>query len=202
MLLQIHPKNPEPRKIKRAADALRAGEVIGYPTDTVYALGCNPLDRKAIDRLYLIKNMPKAQPLALICADLSQVAVFAQLDTAAFRLLRRVLPGPYCFILEATRETPRVLHLKNRTVGIRVPDSPVAVALVKELGHPIISTTAARHGETPPLDAEELADRFPDLEIILDTGPSGLEPSTVVDLSNGTLELIREGAGPVDVLER
>lgn len=202
MRIEINAEHPEPRKIRRAVEALRAGEVIGYPTDTVYALGCSPLDKKAIDRLYLLKGMPRTQPLALICADLSQVAQFAQLDNRAFHLLKRVLPGPYCIILETTRETPRQLHLKNRTVGVRVPASEVAIALVRELGHPIISTTAARHGEEPPFDAAELADRFPMLEIVLDTGPGGSVPSTVVDLSTGTLDVVREGAGSIEALEQ
>lgn len=200
MRIEVHPEHPEPRKIRRAVEALRAGEVIGYPTDTVYALGCSPLDRKAIDRLYLIKNAPRTHPLALICADLSQVAEYAQLGNAAFRLLRRTLPGPYCFILETTRETPRMLHLKNRTVGVRVPASPVAIALVKELGHPLVSTTAARSGDDPPLDAGDVADRFPALEIILDAGPGGAVASTVVDLSKGEIDVLREGAGSVDAL--
>ena len=200
MRIEIDPEHPEPRKIRRAVDALRAGEVIGYPTDTVYALGCDPLDRKAIDRLYTLKHMQKSQPLALVCADMSQVAEYAQLNNAAFRLLRRVLPGPYCFILETTRETPKILHLKNRTVGVRVPDAAVAIAIVRELGHPIISTTAARHGGDPPLDAADVALHFPALEIILDSGPGGRVPSTVVDLSQGEIDIVREGAGSIDRL--
>jgi tRNA threonylcarbamoyl adenosine modification protein (Sua5/YciO/YrdC/YwlC family) len=201
MRIEINADHPEPRKIRRAVEALRAGEVIGYPTDTVYALGCDPLDRKALDRLHQVKRMPKAQPLALVCADLSQVAEYAQLDNAQFRLLRRVLPGPYCFILETTRETPRVLHLKDRTVGVRVPKCEAAIALVRELGHPIISTTAAHHGDEPPLDAADVAARFPRLEVILDAGPLGGEPSTVVDLSSGVIDVIREGAGSVEALD-
>ena len=199
--IEVHPEHPEPRKIRRAAEALRAGEVIGYPTDTVYALGCDPLDRKALERLHQIKRMPKSQPLALVCADLSQVAEYAQLDNGQFRLLRRVLPGPYCFILLATRETPRVLHLRERTVGVRVPSSPVAIALVRELGHPIISTTAAHHGDPPPLDAADVAIRFPRIEVVLDAGPCGPTPSTVVDLSKGEIEVLREGAGPLEALD-
>jgi tRNA threonylcarbamoyl adenosine modification protein (Sua5/YciO/YrdC/YwlC family) len=201
MRVEVHVDHPEPRKIRRAVEALRAGEVIGYPTDTVYALGCDPLDKKALERLRQLKRMPKDQPLALICADLSQVAEYAQLDNAQFRLLRRVLPGPYCFILLATRETPRALHLRDRTVGVRVPACAAAVALVRELGHPIISTTAAHHGDPPPFDAGEVADRFPRLELILDGGPLGATPSTVVDLSNGSIEVVREGAGSLEALD-
>jgi tRNA threonylcarbamoyl adenosine modification protein (Sua5/YciO/YrdC/YwlC family) len=199
--IEIHPEHPDPRKIQRAADALRAGEVIGYPTDTVYALGCDPHDRKSLDRLHRVKRMPANQPLALVCADLSQVAEYAQLDNQQFRLIRRVLPGPYCFILLATRGTPRVLHLPGRTVGVRVPASPIASALVRELGHPVISTTAAHHGDPPPLDAAEVAASFPRVEMILDGGPCLGQPSTVVDLSRGEIEIVREGAGPLDALE-
>jgi tRNA threonylcarbamoyl adenosine modification protein (Sua5/YciO/YrdC/YwlC family) len=201
MRIEIHPEHPEPRKIRRAVEALRTGEVIGYPTDTVYALGCDPLDRKAVERLQQVKRMPRSQPLALICADLSQVTQYAQLGNAQFHLLKRVLPGPYCFILLAARGTPRTLHLKDRTVGVRVPASPVAQALVRELGHPIISTTAAHHGDPPSLDAADVALRFPRIELILDAGPCGDLVSTVVDLSKGEIEILREGAGPVDALD-
>jgi tRNA threonylcarbamoyl adenosine modification protein (Sua5/YciO/YrdC/YwlC family) len=201
MRIEVHPEHPEPRKIRRAVEALRSGEVIAYPTDTVYALGCDPLDRKSLARLHAIKRMPADQPLALVCADLSQVAEFAQLDNQQFRILRRVLPGPYCVILLATRETPRVLHLKDRTVGVRVPLSPVAIALVRELGHPVISTTAAHHGDPPPLDAADVALRFPRVEVVLDGGPTEGRPSTVVDMSRGEIEVVREGAGPLDVFD-
>lgn len=201
MRIELHPDIPEPRKIRRAVEALKSGEVIGYPTDTVYALGCDPLDRKAIDKLYQVKRMPKSQPLALICSDFSQLTEYAQLDNAQYHLLKRVLPGPYCFIMLAARGTPRTLHLRDRTVGIRVPAAPIAVALVRELGHPIISTTAAHHGDPPSLDAGDVAARFPSIEVILDAGPCGGEPSTVVDLSQGVIEVLREGAGPVDALD-
>ncbi len=201
MRIEVHPEHPDPRKIRRAVEALRAGEVIGYPTDTVYALGCDPHDRKAIDRLHQVKRMPKRQPLALVCADLSQVSEYAQLDNAQYRLVRRLLPGPYCFILLATREAPRILHLADRTVGVRVPAAAVPVAIVRELGHPIISTTAADHGTPPPLDAADVAARFPRVEVILDGGPSAGIPSTVVDLSRGQIEIVRAGAGPVDALD-
>jgi len=200
MRIEINPEHPEPHKIKRAVEALRAGEVIGYPTDTVYALGCDPKDKKAIERLHQLKRMPKNQPLAIVCADMSQLTEFAQLDNTQFHLLKRILPGPYCIILPATRETPRMLHMRDRSIGVRVPNCAITIALVRELGHPIISTTAAHHGDPPPLDAAEVAERFPRLELILDGGPCGEVVSTVLDLSNGQIEVVREGAGSIDSL--
>ena len=121
MLLEINPKHPEPRKIHRAVEALLAGEVIGYPTDTVYGLGCDIQSKKAIDRLYQIKGMDRSHPLAFICPDLSEIARYAVVDNQIYRVLRHFLPGPYCFILEATREVPRILQTKRKTIGIRVP---------------------------------------------------------------------------------
>jgi len=138
MRIEINPQHPEPRKIRRAVDALRAGGVIAYPTDTVYGLGCDILQKKAIDRVYEIKRMPRDQPLAFVCPDLSDIARYAVVDNPSYRVMRRLLPGPYCFILPATREVPRLLMLKRKTVGIRVPSHPVTLALVRELGNPIV----------------------------------------------------------------
>ena len=146
MLVQINPDHPEPRKIQRAVDALQAGEVIAYPTDTVYGLGCDIGNKRAIDKLYMIKGMDRSQPLAFICPDLSEIAKYAIVDNQVYRVLRRFLPGPYCFILEATREVPRTLQTTRKTIGIRVPKHEVVTAIVRELGRPIISTTANRKG--------------------------------------------------------
>ncbi|MCC7535677.1 MAG: threonylcarbamoyl-AMP synthase, partial [Deltaproteobacteria bacterium] len=146
MRLEINPFHPEPRKIKRAADALRASGVIAYPTDTVYGLGCDIFEKKAVERLYVVKQMKPTQPLAFLCPDLGDIARFAIVDNPSYRLMRRLLPGPYCFILAATPEVPKILMMKRKTVGIRVPDHPVAQALLRELGHPIVSTTAAWDG--------------------------------------------------------
>ena len=163
MLLEINAVTPEPRKIRRAVDALEAGEVIGYPTDTVYGLGCDVMNKKAVDRLYEIKGMDRSQMLAFICRDLGEIARYAVMQDSVYRTLKQFLPGPYCFILEATRELPRIVQTSRRTVGVRIPQHPVALALVAELGRPIISSTAARKGEPPAPDPREIAAHFPGL---------------------------------------
>lgn len=200
MLLPINPNHPEPRKIKRAVELLLKGEIIGYPTDTVYGLGCDLLDKQAIEKLYAMKGMARDKPLALICPDLSDIARYAVVENAAYRVLKRYLPGPYCFVLAATREVPKMLQTKQRTIGIRVPLHPVTLALVRELGRPLISTTAAPTGEDPMVDPWEISERFPGLALVLDAGGGGTVPTTVVDLSEGEVRVVREGAGPVDEL--
>ena len=200
MLLSINPEHPEPRKIKRAAELIDAGEVIAYPTDTVYGLGCDLFNKKAIDRLYQFKQMPRSHNLSFICPDLSDIARYAIVDNQQYRLLRRLLPGPYCFILEATREVPKIVQSKKKTVGIRIPENAVVHALVRELGRPIITTTAAMDGQEPFADPAEIDDAFPGLALVLDAGGGGLVPTTVVDLTTGEIEVVREGAGPIEDL--
>jgi tRNA threonylcarbamoyl adenosine modification protein (Sua5/YciO/YrdC/YwlC family) len=200
MLLSIMPDSPEPRKIRRAVEALEAGEVIAYPTDTVYGLGCDLFNKKAVDRLYQIKQMDRSHNLAFICADLSEIARYAIVENQVYRVLRRFLPGPYCFILEATREVPKIVHMKRKTVGIRVPDHQVILDVVRGLGRPIISTTAQRPGEDPFVDPKELDMAFKGLALVLDAGAGGMIPTTVIDLTKRPAEIVREGAGPVDEL--
>jgi tRNA threonylcarbamoyl adenosine modification protein (Sua5/YciO/YrdC/YwlC family) len=199
VLLEINPEHPEPRKIRRAVDALLAGEVIGYPTDTVYGLGCDISSKKAIDKLYQMKGMDRAHPLAFICPDLSEIARYAVVDNHVYRVLRRFLPGPYCFILEATREVPRILQTKRKTIGIRVPKHEVITAVVRELGRPVISTTAQRaDAEHPHIDAREIDDDFHGLGLVIDAGAGGLVPTTVIDLTVSPPEVLREGAGSIE----
>ena len=202
MIIEINPHTPEPRKVRRAVAALEAGEIIAYPTDTVYALGCDLANKKAIDRLYQVKGMDKGQPLAFICPDLADLSKYAVVDNNAYRLLRRVLPGPYTFVLTATREVPKMLHTsERRTVGIRVPDAPIILEVVRALGRPVISTTAHKPGdEHMVIDARDIEPTFPGVDLVLDGGLGGREPTTVVDLSHGTVDIIREGAGPIDAL--
>jgi tRNA threonylcarbamoyl adenosine modification protein (Sua5/YciO/YrdC/YwlC family) len=200
MLLSINPEHPEPRKIRRAVDLLDAGEVIAYPTDTIYGLGCDLFNKKAIDRVYQIKQMDRDHQLTFICPDLADIARYAIVDDAQYRLLRRFLPGPYCFILEATREVPKIVQSKRRTVGIRVPDHAVVIALVRELGRPVISTTAAPSGADPFLDPAEIDSAFRGLALTLDAGAGGIVPTTVVDLTRGGVQIVREGAGPIEDL--
>lgn len=198
MLIELHPEHPEPRKIRRAVEALRKGEVIAYPTDTAYGLGVDLLSRAAIDRLYQVKGIPRSQQLAFLCHDLSDVARYTVVEQEAYRLLKRALPGPYTFILQATREVPKNLHSRRRTVGVRVPAHPVPIALVRELGHPILSTTANRHGEPPVIDPREIELTFPGVSIVLDGGLGGEGLTTVVDLTENAV--VREGVGAIDGL--
>lgn len=199
MLLEINAEHPEPRKVKRAVEALEAGEVIGYPTDTVYGLGCDIASKKASDRLYQIKGMDRSHPLAVICPDLSEIARYAVVDNQTYRLLKRFLPGPYCFVLEATREVPRLLQSKRKTIGIRIPAHEVITSVVRELGRPVISTTAQRSGaEQPHVDAHEIDDDFHGLGLVIDSGAGGLVPTTIIDLTVQPPAVLREGAGSIE----
>lgn len=199
MRLEIHPEHPEPRKIARAVEILNRDGVIAYPTDTVYGIGCAITSKKAIERVYQIKRMKPDQPLAFICPDLGDLAKYAVVDDRTYRLMRRLTPGPYCFILDATRESPRILQMKRKTVGIRVPHNEVALALVRALGAPIVSTTATIEGE-PLNDPAEIDARFKGLDLVLDAGYGGLVASTVIDLTGPEIQVVREGAGPVDAI--
>jgi tRNA threonylcarbamoyl adenosine modification protein (Sua5/YciO/YrdC/YwlC family) len=197
MLLEVNPHNPEPRKIQRAIEALEAGEVIAYPTDTVYGLGCDLLNKKAVEKLYRIKGMDDSQKLAFLCQDLTDVAKYAVMHDYVYRTLKQFLPGPYCFILESTREVPKLVHWPRKTVGVRVPDHPIAQALCKALGRPIISSTAARHGQPPNPDPNEIDDEFKGLALVIDGGPGGSVPTSIIDLTTPEPRIIREGAGDV-----
>lgn len=201
MRIPLNGDHPEPRKIARAVDSLRRGEVIAYPTDTVYGLGCDIMQKKAVDRVYQIKRLKKDQPLAFVCPDLSDIARYAIVDNQTYRILKRGTPGPFVFILNATREVPRVLMMKRKTVGIRVPDNPVAQALVRELGRPIVSTSASWQGEQLN-DPADIDARFRGLSLVLDIGWSGLEPSTIVDLTGSEPVVTRRGLGdPEDLFQ-
>lgn len=201
MLLSINPKTPEPRKIQRVVQVLNEGGVIAYPTDTVYGLGCDISNKQGIDRLYQMKGMNRDHPLAFICPDLSDIAKYAVVENSVYRVLKHFLPGPYCFILQATREVPKMVQTKQKTVGIRVPAHPVTIAIVRELGRPLISSTANRPGQEPFVDPWEIDQEWSALDLVIDDGnQSGTVPTTVVDLSQGDVRIVREGAGPVDEL--
>jgi len=197
--IPVNPDHPEPRKIARAADAVRAGEVIAYPTDTVYGLGCDINQKKSIDRIYQMKQMKKDKPIAFLCPDLSDIARYGVVDNQTYRILKRGTPGPFTFILNATREVPKILTMKRKQVGIRVPAHPVAQALLEELGHPLVSTSAT-FGDETFMDPADIAARFRQLDLILDAGWGNLTPSTVVDLTGDTPDIIREGAGDASTL--
>lgn len=197
MILPINPQHPEPRKIRRAVDVLKDGGVIAYPTGTVYGLGCALLNKKAIERVYQIKGADRRKPFSFLCPDLSHISRFATVGNAAYRIIRRLVPGPYTFVLEATKEVPNLVQTKRKTVGIRVPDHPVALALLEELGQPIISTSAG-HSEALT-DPDEIKQTFKGLDLILDGGTGGHQPSTILSIDpEGAVEVLREGAGSLE----
>ena len=198
--LEIHPKNPQARLIRQAADIVRNGGVIAYPTDSCYALGCHVGDAEALERIRRIRQADKNHHFTLVCRDLSEIARYAHVDTPVFRLLKAHTPGPFTFLLPATRETPkRLQHPKRRTIGIRVPEHTVPHLLLAELGEPLMSSTLLLPGdETPLTDADQIRDRLDSvLDAILDGGHCGIEPTTVVDLAVSPPVILRQGKGQI-----
>lgn len=197
-LFTVHPDNPQPRLIRQAADILRSGGLAAIPTDCAWSLVGHMGDAKVLDRIRRIRAVDVHHHFTLMCRDLSEIANFARVDNAQFRLLKSVTPGPYTFILEATRELPRrILHPKRKTLGLRVPDHPVVSALIEALGEPLLGSTLLLPGEELPLaDPEDIRDRLQhDLDLVIDGGHCGTQPTTVIDLSSGSPELVRAGAG-------
>ena len=194
----IHPDNPQPRLIKQAAEMLRNGSVIVYPTDSGYALGCHLDDKDAVQRIRQIRGVDDKHLMTLVCRDLSELAKYARVDNAQFRLLKNNTPGSYTFILEATKEVPRRLqHPKRSTVGLRIPDHPVALALLEELNEPLLSSTLILPDEDQPLtDVDEIRERLEKLvDVVIEGGMVGLEPTTVIDLTAAAPVLVRKGKG-------
>ena len=196
----IHPDNPQPRLIRRAADIVRAGGVIVYPTDSCYALGCHLGDKAAMERMRAIRQVDARHHFALICRDLAEIATYARVDNRQFRLLKATTPGSYTFILRATREVPkRLQHPSRRTIGLRIPNDGVVRALLTELGEPLLSTTLLLPGDDAPLnDGEIIRARLEHrVDLILDGGSCGIEPTTVVDLTGDAPVVTRAGKGSV-----
>ena len=195
-VLSIHPKNPEGRHIKTAVRILREGGVIIYPTDSAYALGCQIGNKAALQRIRRIRQLDNKHNFTLVCRDLSELATYARVDNSAYRLLKAFTPGAYTFILKATSEVPRLLmHPKRKTIGIRVPDHPVVTALLEELDEPILSSSLILAGEEePPGDIEAIRDDLGHaVDLVIDSGFCGLEPTTVVDLEEGVPRVMRKG---------
>jgi tRNA threonylcarbamoyl adenosine modification protein (Sua5/YciO/YrdC/YwlC family) len=196
--LQIHPVNPQPRLIAQAVERLRAGDVVVYPTDSSYALGCQLGDKAAAERIRHIRQTDRHHNFTLVCRDLSEIATYAKVDNQRYRLLKAVTPGPFTFILQATHEVPRRLqHPRRKTIGIRVPDNVIARALLAELGEPIMSCTLILPGDDWPLyDPEEIEERLRhEVDLIVDGGSGQREPTTVLDLTDDAPQLIRQGLG-------
>lgn len=200
---QVHPETPQKRLVTQAVDIIRKGGVIVYPTDSGYALGCHIGDKQALDVIRRIRRLDDKHNFTLVCKDLSELATYSRVDNQMYRVLKQATPGPYTFILKATPEVPRrLMHPKRRTVGLRVPDNAIALALLEELGEPIMSVTLIMPGEefpeTDPYDIRQALER--DVDLIIDGGYCGLEPTTVVDISDDVPVLIRQGLGDLDSL--
>jgi len=199
----VHPEQPQPRLIRQAAEILRAGGVVAFPTDAAYSLGCRVGDAEAVARIRAIREVDERHHFTLMCRDLSEIATYARVDNAQFRLLKATTPGSYTFILEGTKELPRrILHPKRKTIGLRVPDHPVPLALLEELNEPMLTSTLMLPGDDLPLnDPEEMRDRLEKrIDLIIEAGACGLEMTTVVDLTGPAPDLIRAGSGPLEPL--
>jgi len=202
-LIEIHPTDPQPRLVASIVAIIRAGGLIAYPTDSSYAFGCHIGDKRAIDRIHRIRRTDKKHNFTLICSDLSEISTYARVDNWAYRMLRSMTPGPYTFILEATREVPkRLQNPKRRTIGLRVPDHTLVQAMLQSLGEPIMSSTLLLPGDDMPLtDPMEIEERIgSQIEAIIDAGPTGIEPTSVIDLTGGSAEILRVGRGDVSLL--
>lgn len=197
---ELHPENPQLRYINKAVKVLREGGVIIYPTDTVYGIGCDIFNQEALERIFAIKHDGLTKLFSFVCSDLKDIAKYAKVSDYAYRTMKHLLPGPYTFILPAAKNVPKKLWTKRKTVGIRIPDHPVALKLVAELGNPIISTsTTNRKGELI-LDPVQIRSIFQfEVDLMLAQGSLGGEPSSIIDLSGDTPEVIRKGAGDVSL---
>lgn len=202
--LEIHPKTPQPRLLQQAVDIIRQGGVIVYPTDASYALGAQIGDKQAMDTLRRIRRLPDDHNFTLLCADLSQVSTFTKMGNDAHRLIKKLTPGPFTFLLDATREVPRRLqHPKKKTIGVRIPNNAIALALVEQLGEPILTSTLILPGEEDALvDAYDIRDRLEhELDLIIDGGIIEYQPTTIIACTNNLIEIVRQGVGSAPMLE-
>jgi tRNA threonylcarbamoyl adenosine modification protein (Sua5/YciO/YrdC/YwlC family) len=198
---QIHPVNPQQRLIHQAMEILRSDGLIVYPTDSSYALGCSVGDKHGMERIRRIRALDNRHNFTLVCRDLSEIATYARVDNVAYRLLKSLTPGPYTFVLRATHEVPRRLqNPKRKTIGIRVPDHPIAQALLAELGEPMMSSTLILPGrDMPETDAQDIRERLEhEVDLVIDGGSCGFEPTTVIDMSDAVPALLRQGCGSVE----
>jgi len=202
-LIEIHPDDPQPRRVASIVETIRGGGLIAYPTDSSYAFGCHIGDKRAMDRIRRIRRTDKNHNFTLVCSDLSEISTYARVDNWAYRMLKAMTPGPYTFILPATREVPKRLQQpKRRTIGLRVPDHSLVRAVLEALGEPIMSSTLLLPGDDLPLtDPYEIQERIGhEIDLIIDAGPTGIEPTSVIDLSQDTVEVLRVGRGDVSAL--
>lgn len=202
MLFTINADNPQQRLIRRVAQILSDGGLIAYPTDTYYGIGCDIMNKRAIEKIYQLKQRNKAQPFSFICADLKNISQYAKVSNYAYKTMKRLLPGPYTFILPGSKLVPKIMLTKRKTAGIRVPANNICLALVQALGNPVISTSATGPDSEVFQDASLIHEHFgPRLDAVIDGGPVADMPSSVVSLEDDVPEIIREGLGDVSLFE-
>jgi tRNA threonylcarbamoyl adenosine modification protein (Sua5/YciO/YrdC/YwlC family) len=202
MLIHINPQNPQQRLVKQVADMLKNGGIVIYPTDTFYGIGCDIMNKRAIESVYQLKQRDKSKPFSFICSDLKHISRYAKVSNYAYKTMRRLLPGPYTFILEGSRLVPKIMLTKRKTAGIRVPDNPICLALVGELGHPIITTSATGPNRTVFHDASLIHDFYENrVDAVIDGSMVPGRPSSVISLIDDIPEVIRKGLGDVSFFE-
>jgi tRNA threonylcarbamoyl adenosine modification protein (Sua5/YciO/YrdC/YwlC family) len=203
MILEINPKHPEPRKIQQVVEVLLNGGIIAYPTDTYYGIGCDLFNKAAIEKIYQLKRRSPVDPFSFICSDLKNISEYAQVTNYAYKNMKRLLPGPYTFVLEGSRLVPKIMLTKRHTLGIRVPDNAICLAIIEELGHPVINTSAT-NPETKEILAtpQEIKDKLGHaVELIIDGGAVPGKPSSVISLIGDTPEILREGSGDISIFQ-
>jgi tRNA threonylcarbamoyl adenosine modification protein (Sua5/YciO/YrdC/YwlC family) len=202
MIVTINPKNPQLRLIRRVLEVLEGGGVIGYPTDTIYGVGCDLFNPEAIRKIHRLKKLEGKKPLSFICSDLKDISHYAYVSNYAYKMMKRLLPGAYTFVLKATKLVPRIAMTKQNTVGIRIPDNKICLTLVKELGHPIISTSVYKPDEGLYNDPAEIEERFgKQLDLVIDGGVIVAEHSSIIDLTDDSPKVIRKGKGDVGLFQ-
>ena len=200
MLIKLNPENPPERLIKKAVDILKKGGIISYPTDTFYGIGCDIMNKKAIERIYQIKQRNKNIPFSFICSGLKNISRYAKVSNYAYKTMKRLLPGPYTFILEGSKIVPKIMLTKRKTAGIRVPDNNICIALVNELGNPVLSTSASKPDNTILNDPSFIQDYYDTrIDLVIDGGSVPGQPSSVVSLIDDIPEVIRDGVGDVSI---
>jgi tRNA threonylcarbamoyl adenosine modification protein (Sua5/YciO/YrdC/YwlC family) len=202
MIITINPKNPQSRLIRRVMEVLEGGGVIGYPTDTIYGVGCDLFNPEAIRKIHRLKKLEGKKPLSFICSDLKDISQYANVSNYGYKMMKRLLPGAYTFVLKATKLVPKIALTKQNTVGIRIPDNKICLTLVKELGHPIISTSVYKPDEGLYNDPAEIEERFgKQLDLVIDGGMIVAEHSSIIDLTDDSPEVIRKGKGDVSLFQ-
>ena len=202
MLTKINPKNPQVRLITKVAEILKKGGIIAYPTDTYYGIGCDIMNKKAIGKIYQLKQRNRIKPFSFICSGLKNISHYAKVSNYAYKTMKRLLPGPYTFVLEGSKLVPKIMLTKRKTAGIRVPDHPICLELVETLGNPIITTSATMPDGTNFFDPSLIHDFFyPIIDVVIDGGPVPGYPSSVISMINDMPEVIRKGRGDITVFE-